>query len=111
VTTFLLALLFIGAQMLGWKEMFNKGIYFDGEANGSYLILLSGLHLLHFFGGMIFFLVVYFRAFHAYRDAVHNLVYITDPYEKMMLDLLSYYWHAMSAIWIGLFLIFLSFTF
>jgi len=109
--TFLLGLLFIGSQMCGWKELMDKGIYFSGAVNGSYLYLLSGLHLVHFFGGIFFFLFVYFRAFAAYRDPVKNLVYVTDPYEYMLLDLLNIYWHFMDFLWLGLYLLFLAFTF
>ncbi len=111
IGTFLLGLLFIGSQMKGWKELMDMGIYFSGSVNGSYLYLLSALHLLHFFGGIIFFLFVYFRAFAANRDTVKNLVYITDPYEYMLLDLLSIYWHFMDFIWMALYLLFWVFTF
>ncbi|MFN0048583.1 MAG: heme-copper oxidase subunit III [Cytophagales bacterium] len=108
--TFLLGLLFIAFQMQGWKELMDKGIFFSGNVTGSYIYLLSGLHLVHFFGGFIFFLFVYFRAFAAYRDPVKNLLYVTDPYEYMLLDLLGIYWHLMDLLWVALYLLFLFFS-
>lgn len=111
VLTFMFGLAFIAAQMWGWKDLRDHSIYFSGNVNGSYLFLLSGLHLLHFFGGIIFFLFVYFKALKAYRDPVFNLIYVTDPYESMLLDLLRIYWHAIGVIWICLYGLFLMFQF
>lgn len=110
VATFLLALLFVAFQMLGWKELRVHNVYFRGDVNGSYLYLLSGLHLLHFFGGMIYFLFVYFRAFAAYRDSVKNLIYVTDPYEKMLIDLLALYWHFVDILWVVMYLVFVYYA-
>ena len=107
VYTFFLALAFIWSQMKGWKSLNDNGIYFLGDASGSYLYLLSGLHLLHFFGGLIYFLFVYFRVFNAYRDKVKNLIFVTDPYEKMRLELIVIYWHFMDALWLLLYLVFM----
>lgn len=104
--SFILGLIFIFFQMLGWKEMFTQGLYFNGKANASFLFLLSGLHLLHYFAGLIFFLVVYLKVFKAYRDKVQGLIYVTDPFEYMKLDLLNIYWHFMDFLWVSLYLIF-----
>lgn len=105
VATFMLGLVFVAMQMAGWRQLFTQQVYFDSKGDGSYLFLLSGLHLAHFFGGMVFFLVVFFRSFNAYRDSVKRLVYVTDPYEKMLLELLAIYWHFMDALWVALYIV------
>jgi cytochrome c oxidase subunit III len=107
VLTFLFGLAFIYAQMRGWKELNQQGIYLGGKVSGSYLFLLSGLHLIHFLGGVIYFLFVYFRVFNAYRDKVKNLIYVTDPYEWMLLDLLTTYWHFVGVLWLLMYFVFI----
>lgn len=107
VLTLLFSLVFVYAQMRGWKELQMQGVRFGGAASGSYLYLLSGLHLLHFFGGLIYFLFVYFRVFYAYRDKVKNLIYVTDPYEWMLLELLNIYWHFIGGLWLLLYFVFI----
>lgn len=52
-------------QYLGWKELVKQGVYFTGPtANpaGSYFYVITFVHFLHYIGGIISMLVVYFRA-------------------------------------------------
>jgi cytochrome c oxidase subunit 3 len=108
--SFLLAQLFIYSQLKGWRELDEHGIYFSGEANGSYLYLLSGLHLAHFLGGIIYLFIVYLKVYQAFRDPVKNIIYVTDPFEAMKLDLLNLYWHFMGVLWLIMYLVFFAFT-
>lgn len=111
VFSFLIAELFVYSQWCGWKELQAHGIFLQGEANGSYLYVLSGLHLVHFLGGVIFLLVIYWKVYLAFKDPVKNIIYVTDPFEFMKLQLLNIYWHFMGALWLIMYFVFLYFTF
>lgn len=108
VAAFLIAQVFVYSQWCGWQELQSHGIHLQGEANGSYLYLLSGLHLVHFFGGMLFLLFIYRKVFLAFKDPVKNIIYVTDPYEYMKLELLNIYWHFMGGLWLVMYLVFFS---
>jgi len=105
--TLLLACIFAGLQVLGWRELQQQGIFFSGEAGGTYVYLISALHVAHLLGGMLFLLVLLLRALAAARDAVRGLVFIRDPYQLRQLRLLSTYWHFIDVLWILLFIVFL----
>ena len=76
----------------------NKAEYGDLNAMAnrasSFLYLLTALHLLHLFGGLIYIIVLVVRAFNDRFDAENHL----------SIKLGSIYWHFMDALWIYLFL-------
>jgi cytochrome c oxidase subunit 3 len=104
--TFLLGLCFTILQFLGWKELAMMGIDFRGLPSGSFLYVLSGIHIFHLIGAMIFSLLMLFQYNKTEKDEIRNLVLLTNPYERMRIRLFTTYWHFMDLIWIVLFLIF-----
>jgi cytochrome c oxidase subunit 3 len=106
--TLFLGLCFFVTQFLGWKQLWENGIFFNGKAVGSYLYLLSGLHALHLLGGMVFLLIFMLQVSDKEKDEVKKLVYITNPYELFKLKMLAFYWHTMGVLWAVLFFVFLS---
>lgn len=104
--TFLLGLLFIVFQVLGWKELTDKGINFTGIPSGSFLYVLSGIHVLHLFGAMAFAGILLVQLRKIERDGVRKLVWMTNPYEKLRIRLFTVYWQFMDAVWLILFLLF-----
>ena len=107
VMTFVLSLGFVATQYVGWIELQEKGINLQSHLAGSYLFLISGLHALHVFAGLIFFAVFLFGSFKLVNHPATALVYFTDPIKKLRLQLLTIYWHFIDAIWIYLFLFFI----
>ncbi len=105
--TFLLGLFFSASQFLGWTELSEMGIDFRGLPSGSFLYLLSGIHLFHLAGALIYALVLLVQISKKEKDPVKSLILLTNPYEKMKLDLFSVYWKFMDAVWLILFLLFL----
>ncbi|GAB4327097.1 MAG: hypothetical protein OHK0038_00710 [Flammeovirgaceae bacterium] len=105
--TLFLGFCFLITQFLGWKQLWESGIFFNGKAIGSYLYLLSGLHALHLLGGMVFLLIFLWQVSEKEKDEVKKLVYITNPYELFKLRMLAFYWHTMGALWGILFFVFL----
>ncbi|GAB4207637.1 MAG: cytochrome c oxidase subunit 3 [Bacteroidia bacterium] len=95
--TFALGILFSVFQYLGWENLYENGIVYGGKYSnpaGSFLYLLTALHLLHLAGGMIGIMVVSIKAL-LKKYSAENYIGI---------ELLSIYWHFLDALWIFLFL-------
>lgn len=105
--TLALSLLFVGAQLIGWSEMSTAGVYFTGKASGTYLYLISALHILHLLGGIIFLSFMLFKTIYVNADGVRSLIFIRDPFRHLQLSMLTTYWHFMDFLWLGLYLVFL----
>ncbi|MFD3001009.1 heme-copper oxidase subunit III [Pontibacter toksunensis] len=105
--TLSLGILFIGAQLIGWNEMSKTGVYFSGKASGTYLYLISALHILHLLGGIIFLSFMLFKTIYVASDGVRSLIFIRDPFRHLQLSMLNSYWHFMDFLWLGLYFVFL----
>ncbi|WP_026236331.1 cytochrome c oxidase subunit 3 [Pontibacter roseus] len=105
--TFGLSIAFIGAQLLGWRELSDSGANFTDKASGTYLYLISALHLLHLLGGIIFLAFLLFKTGHMASDGVRSLIFIRDPYRRLQLSMLCSYWHFMGMLWLSLYLVIL----
>ncbi len=105
--TLLLGLLFIGAQVLGWREIAASGFGLTVKVSGTYFYLISALHILHLLGGLIFLSFLFFKTTHVAADGIRTLVFIRDPYRRLQLIMLSRYWHFMNFLWLSLFVVFL----
>lgn len=105
--TLLLGLTFTISQYVGWYEMNRSGIYLSGEESGAYLYVISGLHVLHLAAGLAFLTLTYTKVSTIYRDPVKSLIMVTNPYQRIRLEMLTTYWHFIDILWIGLFFYFL----
>ncbi|WP_242928316.1 cytochrome c oxidase subunit 3 [Pontibacter vulgaris] len=105
--TLLLGILFIGAQLLGWNEIAASGMTFTGKASGTYLYLISALHMLHLSGGIIFLAFLFFTTAHVATDGVRSLIFIRDPYRRLQLSMVTSYWHFMDMLWVSIYIVFL----
>jgi cytochrome c oxidase subunit 3 len=103
----LLGSVFAGLQVLGWRELTQQGTLFQGPPSGSFIYLISALHVVHLLGGMFFLLYLLLATLHADRDAVRELVFIRNPYRRRQLRMLGTYWHFIGVLWVGLFAVFL----
>ena len=105
--TLLLASIFCGLQLAGWRELQQQGVLFKDSPSGTYVYLISGVHIAHIVGGMCYLLALLVRTLHAARDGVRTLVFIRNPYRRRQLQAISIYWHFVDAIWVVLFAVFL----
>lgn len=97
VATFILGIAFTFTQFEGWNELTAKGIVFAGKysnASGSFLYVLTGLHLAHLAGGLISLLVTLVNGLRRKYNAENTLG----------LELCSIYWHFLDILWVYLFL-------
>lgn len=106
-STFMLGVIFTILQFAGWKELEQMGINFTGLPSGSFLYLLSGIHIFHLIGAMVFAIILLLQLRKTQEDGIRKLILITNPFEKMRIRLFTVYWHFMDAIWLILFFLFI----
>ena len=97
LATFLLGLAFIFCQFLAWGALVKANIVVMGAqsyASGSYLYIISGLHIAHILGGLLALLIVFFKA-RAQKYSAQN-------YNGV--KLCATYWHFLDGLWIYLFI-------
>lgn len=102
-TTLALGTLFIVLQTWGWRQMVLAGVRLEGNPAGSFVYIISGLHLLHILIGLIFLAIAFLEAARR-RQYVESFVYSVNPPNQLKLRLITLYWHFVDALWIGLFL-------
>ena len=101
--TMILGVLFMVAQVMGWNELQEEGVFLSGRASGSYLYFIPGLHLLHLAGGLLFLGWMFHRSYEACFDSVKELIFSTDPFQQVKLELLVLGWHFLGLLWVLLF--------
>ena len=94
--TFVMGALFIAGQVYEYAHLVSEGVTLSSDAYGSAFYLTTGFHGLHVTGGLIAFLLVIGRAY-AVRVFTHR--------EATSAIVVSYYWHFVDVVWIGLFLV------
>ncbi|MFN3784120.1 MAG: heme-copper oxidase subunit III [Spirosomataceae bacterium] len=101
--TLLLGFLFLAAQLLGWQQLFDANITMANDTGGSFIYILSGLHIIHTAGGVIALIVAVVDAWRN-RKYVDSFVYSVNPPNQLRLKLISIYWHFVDVLWLILFL-------
>jgi cytochrome c oxidase subunit III len=94
VLTYVMGAIFIGGQAFEYTELVHEGITIPSSAYGTMFYLTTGFHGLHVTGGLIAFLFVLGRTFVA-RRFTHE--------QAVTAIVVSYYWHFVDVVWIGLF--------
>ncbi|MGK5532262.1 aa3-type cytochrome oxidase subunit III [Streptomyces sp. URMC 129] len=95
VVTFIMGAIFIGGQVTEYVELVeHEGISLSSGPYGSAFYLTTGFHGLHVLGGLIAFLFVLGRTYAA-RRFTHE--------QATTAIVVSYYWHFVDVVWIGLF--------
>jgi cytochrome c oxidase subunit III len=100
--TLLLGISFIITQIIGWKQLFDTGITMHSNVAGAFLYTLSGLHILHILGGIIYLGVTFSSALKRVTY-IDSFVYSVNPPNQLKLQLAAIYWHFVDALWIYLF--------
>jgi len=100
LTTFL-GVAFMLLQLYGFYQLGQSGITLASNGDGvsgSFIYVISSVHILHMLGGVIALVVMYL---------VVNFSKKTKIYSSTGLEILSTYWHFVDVLWIYLFLFFL----
>ena len=94
--TYVMGAIFVIGQIYEYATLAGEGVTLDSTSYASAFYLTTGFHGLHVTGGLIAFLLVIGRAYSVknfgHREATSAIV-------------VSYYWHFVDVVWIGLFLI------
>ncbi|MEN9731526.1 MAG: hypothetical protein RL488_836 [Actinomycetota bacterium] len=94
--SFIMGAMFVSGQVWEYATLISEGVTLDANSYGSAFYITTGFHALHVTGGLIAFLIVIGRTYLAkkfgHAEATSAIV-------------VSYYWHFVDVVWIGLFLI------
>ncbi len=94
--TLILGILFTYFQFEGWSQLRAQDVFFAGKesnAAGSFLYVITGLHLAHLFAGFLSLIYTFAQS----RRGKYN------SEGKLGLELCSLYWHFLGLLWIYLF--------
>jgi cytochrome c oxidase subunit 3 len=94
--TYALGAIFVSGQVLEYATLVTEGVTLASNAYGSAFYLTTGFHGIHVTAGLIAFLLVIGRGF-AVKNFGHK--------EATSAIVVSYYWHFVDVVWIGLFLV------
>jgi cytochrome c oxidase subunit 3 len=94
--TYAMGAIFVSGQIFEYATLVSEGLSLSANAYGSAFYLTTGFHGIHVIGGLIAFLLVIGRAF-AVKNFGHK--------EATSAIVVSYYWHFVDVVWIGLFLV------
>ncbi|MHC2186069.1 cytochrome c oxidase subunit 3 [Rathayibacter agropyri] len=92
--TYALGAVFVSGQVLEYATLVSEGVTLSSNAYGSAFYLTTGFHALHVTGGLLAFLLVIGRGF-AVKNFGHK--------EATSAIVVSYYWHFVDVVWVGLF--------
>jgi cytochrome c oxidase subunit III len=96
VISFLMGAFFIGGQLYEYQDLVVKqGVTLSSSGYGSVFFLTTGFHGLHVTGGLVAFLFMLGRTFAARRFTYE---------QQVSAIVVSYYWHFVDVVWIGLFM-------
>ncbi|MCU0444000.1 MAG: cytochrome c oxidase subunit 3 [Microscillaceae bacterium] len=106
IATWCLGMGFIGLQFWGWRELVAMKIFLQNNLAGAFLYIISGLHALHIFGGLVFLLITIVKTMR-HTSYVDAFVYSVNPPNQIRLQLVTRYWHFVDILWVLLFVFFL----
>jgi len=94
ILTLGLSLVFLAGQYYGWSQLVDRDVYFVGNAAGSFVYVLTGLHAFHLISGIIFLIIVLISA---WKYKVHSR-------SMLQIEMCTTYWHFLGGLWVYLYL-------
>jgi cytochrome c oxidase subunit 3 len=83
-------------QWYAWEELVANNIHLVGNPSESFVYIISGVHLAHMIGGLVFVLVVIGKTF---QFKVHKK-------NLLSINLCTTYWHFLGLVWVYLYFFF-----
>lgn len=99
MATLALGLAFVALQFYGFSQVIQAGYYFTGAESTvttSFLYIVTIVHLVHLFAGLVVLLVVIYNHF----KQKYN------PSQTLGIELGAMFWHFLDILWVYLFLFF-----
>jgi cytochrome c oxidase subunit 3 len=94
ILTYAMGSVFIAGQAIEYATLIQEDVTIQASAYGTMFYLTTGFHGLHVTGGLVAFLFVLGRTYIA-RKFTHE--------QAVSAIVVSYYWHFVDVVWIGLF--------
>jgi cytochrome c oxidase subunit 3 len=91
--TFVMGLVFVLGQGNEYRHLVSEGIKINADGFGSVFYLTTGFHGLHVSGGLVAFII------YMARTTMGRFT----PAQATSAIVVSYYWHFVDVVWIGLF--------
>jgi cytochrome c oxidase subunit III len=88
--TAILGLGFLAGQWLVWRELAARGFYVATSPSSSFFYLLTGMHGIHLFGGIIALLAA----------SAASLSHKSAASTAVVVDATAWYWHFMTVLWV-----------
>ena len=90
-----LGLIFVFCQFLGWSELVDQNVFFVDKKtpSGSFFYVLTGVHLAHLVGGLIYLILVIAK----------TLLNKYNSSNFLGIQLCSIYWHFLDGLWLYLY--------
>ena len=88
------AILFIAGQLIGWQQLHASGYGMTQGPAGAFFYVLTGVHGLHLFGGLIVWLKTVIRM----RKREVELIDV-----RLSIELCTVYWHYLLLVWLVMF--------
>jgi cytochrome c oxidase subunit 3 len=88
--TAILGLSFLAGQWLVWSELAAAGFYVDTSPSSSFFYLLTGMHGIHLFGGVLALLAA----------GAASLLRKSAVSRGVVVDATAWYWHFMTFLWV-----------
>ena len=94
--SYILGAIFVTGQVFEYATLVSENVSLTSNSYGSAFYITTGFHALHVTGGLIAMLLIIGRAYSVknfgHKEATSTIV-------------VSYYWHFVDVVWIGLFLV------
>src|ERR1700723_805807 len=97
--TTVLGTLFVAGQLFAWSKLSAEGFHLAGGTSSSFVYILTAMHGLHLAGGGLALLYANIAA----------VLHRPGETRRIVVDITSWYWHCMTALWIYI-LVLLSFA-
>lgn len=93
IVTLIMGAIFVGGQAYEYLNLVHEGVTMSSSAFGTVFYMTTGFHGLHVIGGLVAFVYLIMRT---------RLSKFT-PAQATSAIVVSYYWHFVDIVWIGLF--------
>jgi len=88
--TAVLGLTFLTGQWMAWRELAASGFFVSSSPSSSFVYLLTGMHGVHLFGGVVALLTA----------GVASFLRRPADSQSIVVDVTGWYWHFMAFLWV-----------
>jgi cytochrome c oxidase subunit III len=88
--TVVLGLSFLAGQWMVWRELGASGFYLSSSPSSSFVYLLTGMHGVHLFGGVVALLTA----------GIASMLRRPADSQSIVVDVTGWYWHFMAFLWV-----------